>query len=99
RAKLEAFKVKARRAIVNTYVSPPELAMQVMASLVDLKDRRPAVGYIRADQMIDARRYAELLEQNQKLKEAINSLQPADTPFVGADENVTFEFTISDRDA
>ena len=98
RKRLEAFKGKARRAIVNTYTNPHELAMQVMASLVDLKDRRPAIGFIRADQTIDARRYADVLEENQHLKETISRLQPRITVFDGADEEISFNSVIVDQD-
>jgi hypothetical protein len=99
RDRLEAFKRKARRSIVNTYTTPHELAMQVMASLVDLKDRKPAIGFIRADQTVDARRYADLLEENYALKEMIGKLQPSMTIFDGANENISFEAAIFNRHA
>jgi hypothetical protein len=94
RRRLEAFKTKVQRSIVSKFTSPHELATQVVASLVDLRDRKPAVGFIRADQAIDPRKYADILEENIKLKETINKLQPSMTVFSGATEKIAIDIEV-----
>jgi hypothetical protein len=98
RERLEAFKKKAQRSIVNFYRTPHELAMQVMASLVDLKDRKPGVGFIRADQTVDAKRYADLLEESQRLREILNKLESTHAPFPNADEKITLVVVIGEEE-
>ena len=71
--------------------------MQVMTSLVDLKDRKPAIGFIRADQTIDAKRYADLLEENQKLRDAAAKMESSTILFDGADDKFKFEIANSDK--
>lgn len=99
RERLGAFKKKVQQSVVNFYKTPHELALHVMASLVDLKDRKPGIGFIRADQAIEAKRYADLLEENQRLKESLIKLEAADIPFPGADEAFTFIFTLDDEES
>jgi hypothetical protein len=91
RERLNAFKKKAQQSIVNYYRTPHELAMQVMASLVDLKDRKPAIGFIRSDQTVDAKRYADLLEENHRLKEMVSKFEATNAPFAGSDEAIVFD--------
>jgi hypothetical protein len=64
RKTLEAFLNKVSRSPVSHYLTAPELAGQVALSFVNERDRRPAIGYVRADQVPDLKKYAELLEQN-----------------------------------
>jgi hypothetical protein len=71
RSKLEAFIEKVRRYPVSLFISPHDLATQVTVSFVNLRDRRPATGFIRADQVPDLKKYADLLEENARLREEI----------------------------
>jgi hypothetical protein len=43
-------------------------------SFVNLRDRRPAIGFIRADRAPDLKRYAELLEENSHLRDEMQNL-------------------------
>jgi hypothetical protein len=72
REKLDAFisKLKAH-AHVNFYSSSHELGAQIIASMVDLKDRKPAIGFVKADQAVDYKKYADLLEENTALKKQV----------------------------
>jgi hypothetical protein len=49
RSKLEAFIQKVRRSPVSFFTAAHDLATQVTVSFVNLRDRCPAVGFIRAD--------------------------------------------------
>jgi len=71
RDKLEAFIEKVRRSPVGWFTSPDDLAKEVLASFVNERDRRPATGFIRADQAPDLKKYADLLEENARLREEI----------------------------
>jgi hypothetical protein len=42
-----------------------------IVSFVNERDRRPAMGFIRADQAPDLKKYADLLEENARLREEI----------------------------
>jgi hypothetical protein len=68
RPKLEAFITKVKRSPVSFFTTPHELATQVTVSFVNQRERRPAVGFIRADQAPDLKKYADLLEENARLK-------------------------------
>jgi hypothetical protein len=90
RSKLDAFIEKVRRSPVSFFTAPHDLATQVTVSFVNLRDRRPAVGFIRADQAPDLKRYADLLEENTRLREELLKLKdPEVTLFRGASEVIT----------
>ena len=72
RSKLEDFIQKIRRSPVSFFSTPHELATQVIVSFVNLRDRNPAIGFIRADQAPDLKKYTELLEENARLKTEIS---------------------------
>src|SRR6202011_2884151 len=81
---------RVRRSPVRFFTAPHDLATQVTVSFVNLRDRRPAVGYIRADQAPDLKRYSELLEENLQLRDDIAKLMsPSLVPFQGAAEGIT----------
>jgi len=50
------------------------------------------VGFIRANQTVDAIKYADLMEENNRLKDEVNKLQRHNTRFVGADERLELTF-------
>lgn len=68
RQKLCAFIEKLKCHPINQFRTPHELAMHVTSSMVDLRDRKPAIGYVRADQVADPKKYSDLLEENGRLK-------------------------------
>jgi hypothetical protein len=71
RRKLEAFIEKVKRSQVSFFTTPHELATEVIVSFINQQERTPAVGYIRADQAADPKKYAELLEENFRLQTAL----------------------------
>jgi hypothetical protein len=101
RQKLEEFIKKVRSGpLVQTFMNPHELAGQVTVSLVDLRDRSPATGFVRADQVSDPKKYADLLEENAKLKSDLAALskQEDEEIFYGADEEVGINCIIGDTE-
>jgi hypothetical protein len=72
--KLDDFISKVRLRPVRRFASPQELALEVTTSFVDLKARKPAVGFVRADQTVDFKKYSELLEENRDLKKRLQEL-------------------------
>lgn len=97
RAKLREFVDKIKKRPVREFKNPHELALEVTTSFVQLIRNRPAIGYVRTDESVDFRRYSELLEENNKLKEALSvAQQPSEiTPFP-AHENL-IQLTILKR--
>jgi hypothetical protein len=75
RSKLEAFIEKVRRSPVSFFMSSQELATQVTLSFANFRNRHPAVGFIRADQVPDLKRHAETLEENSRLRNEISRLR------------------------
>jgi len=98
RVRLDKFKAKVRRSVVTTFSTPHELALQVFGSITGLKDSKPAIGYVRANQTVDPRKYADILEENTRLKEQIGKLQLTEVPFPGADEQIMFDIIITNTD-
>jgi hypothetical protein len=60
---------------VSFFTSPDDLATQVTISFVKQRERIPAIGFIRADQSVDHKKYAELLEENIALKTQLSKLR------------------------
>jgi hypothetical protein len=53
------------------------LALEVIASFINLIQTRPAEGYVRSSEAVDYKRYAELLQENKILKEKLEAAQSA----------------------
>ncbi len=66
--KLESFIKKVERSPVNYFLNAHELAAQVTVSFVNLRERYPATGFIRANEVAELEKYAELLEDNARLQ-------------------------------
>jgi hypothetical protein len=75
RLKLEAFIEKVQRSPVSFFVAPDDLATQVTVSFVNLRERQPAVGFIRANQAPDLKKYTDLLEENVLLRAEVTRLK------------------------
>jgi putative proteasome-type protease len=73
RAKLKTFIGKIKKRPVRQFRNPHELALEVTTSFIQLIRDRPAVGYVRTDASVDFKRYSELLEENNRLKEAVRA--------------------------
>jgi hypothetical protein len=59
-------------------------------SFVNLRERRPATGFIRADQAPDLKKYADLLEENARLRAELSKIEGGELkPFPGASDNIT----------
>lgn len=65
--KLAEFRRLAQRMMVKYWTSPDSLALAVTASVAKLPKQFPAVGWIRADQAMDATVYKELLEAREEV--------------------------------
>jgi hypothetical protein len=100
RSKLDAFIEKVRRSPVSFFTAPHDLATQVTVSFVNLRERRPAIGFIRADQAPDLRKYADLLEENKQLRaelDARKQLEIQERPFRHASTQVTIPRKVENR--
>ena len=85
RKKLASFLQKLRQRPVQQFTTPHELAAVVTTSFIQLIRQRPALGYVRSDQAVDFKRYAELLEENRKLKEQLSRRDTTPQPFPASD--------------
>jgi uncharacterized protein DUF4062 len=74
RQKLDDFIQKVARSPVSYFTTPHGLATEVTVSWVNLRDRQPAVGFIRADQAPDLKKYTELLEENAHLRAELSRI-------------------------
>jgi hypothetical protein len=84
-AKLESFRQKIRPYPVRFFENADELAKEVLASIVKLRDSHPRPGFVRADESADLKKYTELLEENSRLKaDLAKSRSPS--LFEGADQ-------------
>ena len=94
RAKLEAFLQKVKQRPVRSFTNPHELALEVTTSFVKLIRERPTEGYVRSSAAVEYKRYAELLEENNALKERLKAVEQsvATTIFSGYDKEL--EITI-----
>jgi hypothetical protein len=72
--KLESFIAKVRLKPVRHFTTPQDLALEVTTSFVDLKARKPAIGFVRADQAVDFKKYSEALEANRALERRVQEL-------------------------
>ena len=83
RKQLEDFLSKVRRRPVRHFTTPHELALEVTTSFIRLMKERPAVGYVRSSDAVDYKRYAELLEENARLKAQVALADRATSVFAG----------------
>ena len=96
RKKLTKFIEKIRKSPVNFFTGPHDLAANATLSFVALRESHPATGFVRADQTVDYKKYAELLEENRQLKEqlaAITAERVGDFP--GAHEPISVMMTVN----
>ena len=76
REKLDAFRKKVSDAHTRTtWTDAPDLKSKVMASLVSEFWRRPAVGWVRADNAETVQKYAAALERTKELEKEIAQLR------------------------
>ena len=61
--KLDAFISKIRSRPVRTFLSPHLLAEEVTTSFIDLKRTKRRTGFVRTDEVVEYKKYAELLEK------------------------------------
>lgn len=84
RKKLEDFRRMVReKKLCQGWASPKELGLVVTQSIVNLKKRRPAVGWVRADQVASSEATAELLQlrkENEALKAELDQLAQSPPP-------------------
>jgi hypothetical protein len=89
--KLDAFITKIKRRPVRTFTNPHQLASEVTTSFVDLKRTRRRTGFVRTDQVVEYKKYAELLERNAELERRLSELKSQDAPFAGHDDPFTIK--------
>lgn len=97
RVKLEAFKQKIRPHPVRFFGTSHQLATEVLASIVKLRDSHPRPGFVRADEAADLKRYTELLEENVRLRAEIERNRPA-VLFEGADLDFEILLSVAQKD-
>jgi Domain of unknown function (DUF4062) len=86
-ATLEAFITKIKRRPVRTFTTPHQLASEVTTSFVDLKRLKKRTGFVRTNEVVEYKRYAELLEKNAELENRLSELKFQDNaPFTGHDD-------------
>jgi hypothetical protein len=97
--KLDAFVKKVKSKPIRTFGNPHQLATEVVASFVDLMNRRPAVGFIRADQIVDYKRYSDVLEINNTLLKKLDDIDSTrqTAPFEGHEQAIPVTLEISGR--
>lgn len=97
RQMLEKFIAKIQeRPLVNRYSSPHELGLQVLASITNLKESgTKAIGFVRANQVADYKRYADALEEISTLRTALEKAERNKTPsFPESASILTFKVVI-----
>jgi hypothetical protein len=87
RAKLQEFIKKVKQRPVRQFRNPHELALEVTTSFVQLIRDRPAIGYVRTDQSVDFKRYSEVLEENNRLKEELSATRHS-APFPAHEKRI-----------
>jgi Leucine-rich repeat (LRR) protein len=78
RVKLEEFKNKVKQRMVNFYENPKDLKSNVVLSLNSEMQKKEAIGWIRADQIISEDITLELLQlrkENEELKKKLHSAE------------------------
>ena len=73
--RLERFIKKVQVRLTRPFNSPHQLALEVTQSFVQLIRRNPQIGYIRADQAADFKKYALILEKYQELEQSHRTLK------------------------
>jgi hypothetical protein len=73
--KLDTFITKVKQRLVREFNNPDQLANEVMHSFIDLRRIKPRIGFVRRDEVVDYRKYAELLEQLGQLKKELSEPQ------------------------
>jgi hypothetical protein len=92
RQRLIDFTQKAMLHPVAKFNSAHELAKEVIAGIVSLRDRYPKPGFVRVNETADLKKYAELLEANALLRTQLEQSKETQ-PFEGADISVELNFT------
>ena len=95
--KLDAFIAKIKTRPVRTFTSQHQLASEVMASFVDLKRMKPRTGFVRTNEVVEYKKYAELLEKIASLEHQISDLtNKHEGLFPGHDEIYHLQFGVGD---
>jgi hypothetical protein len=91
--KLDAFISKIKKRPVRTFANPHQLATEVIASFVDLKLSKPRTGYVRTDQVVEYKKYADALEKISSLEQKLKDVRDQDEkPFPGYDALVRMQY-------
>ena len=102
--KLGSFRELAKKKVCKSWTTAHDLAAAVVLSMVTLKRDRPAVGWVRADIVLDegaAREMLRLRTHNEELqqmlqKERVEPPRGSDTLAFG-EETVTLHFSFTDQ--
>jgi uncharacterized protein DUF4062 len=87
-AKLDAFIKKLKTRPIREFTTPHQLALEVTTSFIDLKRVKPRVGFVRTNEAVEYKKYAEVLE---RATEAESRLQVIEGPFLVGGGGVTDE--------
>ena len=90
-------KVKSSGRLAKFYSSVEDLGGLVAVSIANIKSSHPQSGFIRANEMADPKKYADLLEENAALKAKLANIEQVPTLFEKADEEIELTLVHSNR--
>jgi Domain of unknown function (DUF4062) len=91
--KLDSFIKKIKKRPIREFLSPHQLASEVITSFVDLKRTKPRIWFIRTNEAVDYKKYAAILEKNAELEKRLNDLGAIDQPFESFDVKIVLALT------
>jgi hypothetical protein len=94
RKKLDDFVDKVKQRPVREFMNPHQLASEVLSSFVDLKESKPREGFVRTNERVEYRKYAELLEKYTELEKRMRALNASDQPFPTHDTMKTVKLVV-----
>jgi hypothetical protein len=89
--KLDTFIKKLKTRPIREFNTPHQLATEVIASFIDLKRTRPRVGFVRTNQAVEYKKYAEVLERATQLESRLATLQVVESAYLVGGGGVTDE--------
>lgn len=94
---LDLFISKVKQRPIQTFRTPHDLATEVVTSFVDLMRRKPAIGYVRADNAADYKKYSDALEENEALRKRPERLSDTEDkgPFLGYEQPIRILIAIT----
>jgi hypothetical protein len=89
--KLDAFTKKIKTRLIRQFSTPQQLATEVITSFIDLKRTKPRVGFVRTDQAVEYKKYAEVLERATAQESGLATLQIVESAYLVGGGGLTNE--------